>query len=283
MGVIDNAGVDGTVELDRLKTGVLNWSLRGTFTYNRDKIIENDRARQPFPYMERRGYNSLSTYGYVAEKLFTDQKEIDNSADQTPLGGIPRPGDIKYKDLNSDGQINNLDIKRIGNGDLPNWVYGMGFNVNYKSLYFGAFFQGIKGADRVLTGDGIIPFNNSTGPERSNLLTIAGDRWTPENPNPNAFYPRLAYGNGANKNNAQISSWWVKDISFVRLKTLDLGVNLPASWVKRAGFKSAKLYGQGLNLLYWSPFKLWDPELNTSNGASYPNTRNFTLGLQFNL
>lgn len=283
LGIIKNAGFDGTLEANGFKIGAITLSIRGTITYNRDMLLENDAPIQPYPYLDRRGYNILSTYGYVAEKLFSDQKEIDNSADQSPLGGKPRPGDIKYKDLNGDGLINNLDIKRIGNGDVPNWVYGFGVNLNYKNFYLGAFFQGVLGADRLLQGDGIIPFNNSTGPERSNLLTIAEDRWTESTPKPNAFYPRLAYGNGANKNNSVASSWWVKDISFIRLKTLDLGYNLPTSLIRRAGFKSAKIYAQGFNLLYWSSFKLWDPELNTGNGASYPNTRNLSVGIQFNL
>jgi TonB-linked SusC/RagA family outer membrane protein len=283
VGVIDNAGVDGTIEGGTFKLGAFNLDLRATFTYNRDKLIENDAPVQPYAYLERRGFNVLSNYGYVAEGLFQSQREIDNHADQTPLGGRPRPGDIRYKDLNSDGLINNLDIRRIGNGDVPNLVWGGGFNLSYKSFYFGAFFQGISGAERQLGGDGIIPFSNSTGAERSNLFAIAQDRWTEENPNPNAFYPRLAYGNGPNRNNSVASTWWIKDIDFVRLKTLDMGISLPSGWVRKAGFRNAKFYAQGLNLLYWSPFKLWDPELNSSNGSAYPNTRNFTIGLQATL
>jgi TonB-linked SusC/RagA family outer membrane protein len=283
VGVMDNAGVDGTIEGNNLKLGAFNLDLRATFTYNRDKLIDNDAPVQPYPYMERRGVNVLSNFGYVAEGLFQSQREIDNHADQLPLGGKPRPGDIKYKDLNGDGLINNLDQRRIGNGDVPNLVWGGGFNLTYKGFYFGAFFQGISGAVRQLSGDGIIPFSNSTGAERSNLFAIAQDRWTEANPNPNAFYPRLAYGNGPNRNNSVASTWWIKDVDFVRLKTLDLGVSLPSRWVQKAGFRNAKIYGQGLNLLYWSPFKLWDPELNTGNGAAYPNTRNFTIGIQATL
>lgn len=283
LGVINNAGFDATVETTPFYWGETKWDFRGTVTYNRDMIMENDQPVQPYPYMERRGYNALSTYGYTALGLFTDQREIDNAADQSPLGGKPRPGDIRYKDLNSDGLINNLDISRIGNGDVPNWIYGFGFNVEFKRFYLGAFFQGVNGADRLLGGDGIIPFNNSTGPERSNLHTIAESRWTEANPDPNAFYPRLAYGNAANRNNAVASTWWVKDISFLRLKSLAFGYNLPEKWVKKIGFRSAQVYGQGFNLIYWSKFKLWDPELNTSNGAIYPNTRNFSLGIEFTL
>lgn len=282
LGVITNKGIDATLQLNPVKVGPFKLDMRGTFTYNRDKVIENDQAPQPYPWMERRGTNYLSTFGYVATGLFQSQQEIDNAPNQTSVLGAVRVGDIRYQDLNGDGIIDANDRKRIGNGDVPTTIFGAGFNLQYKRFYFGVFFQGVGGADRLLSGDGIIPFNNSTGAERSNLFAAAEDRWTPENPNPNAFYPRLAYGNSANKNNAVASTWWVKDIDFIRLKTADLGYNLPQGMFKKIGVKNARIYMQGINLFYWSSFKLWDPELNTSNGTAYPNTRTITLGLQAN-
>ncbi|KAA8485376.1 TonB-linked SusC/RagA family outer membrane protein [Arcticibacter tournemirensis] len=281
LGVIDNEGFDGTIDLAPFKVGQTAWSFHGTFSYNKDKVIENDDPVQPFPYMERRGNNYLSRYGYIADGLFQSQAEIDAHADQSALGG-QRVGDIRYRDLNGDNIIDAYDQARIGNGDVPNLVYGAGFNVTFKGFYVGAFFQGINGADRLLGGDGIIPFNNSNGGERSNLYSIAEDRWTEDNPVSDPFYPRLAFGNSANRNNAVASSWWVKDIDFIRLKTVDIGYNLPAGSLKNLSVKSARIYFQGVNVLYWSKFKLWDPELNTSNGASYPNTRTFSLGAQVN-
>jgi TonB-linked SusC/RagA family outer membrane protein len=281
LGVITNRGIDATLQLNPTKIGAFTLDVRGTFTYNRDKVIENDQPIQPFPYMESRGTNYLARFGYVATGLFQSQEEINSAPSQSALGAV-RPGDIRYKDLNGDGIIDANDVTRIGNGDVPTTIFGMGFNLQYKQFYIGAFFQGIAGADRLLSGDGIIPFNNSTGAERSNLFSIAEDRWTPENPNPNAFYPRLAYGNSANKNNAVASTWWVKDIDFIRLKTVDLGYNLPKGSLKSVGLKNARIYMQGFNLLYWSSFKLWDPELNTSNGTAYPNVRTITLGVQAN-
>src|SRR5690606_3477974 len=116
-----------------------------------------------------------------------------------------------------------------------------------------------------------IPFNNSIGAERSNLLKIATNRWTEDNPSQNVFYPRLAHGNVENANNSVGSTWWLKSIDFVRLKTIDFGYNLPKGTFSNLGLKNARVYIQGVNLLYWSNFKLWDPELNTGNGASYPN------------
>ncbi len=280
LGEISNKGIDLTIESLPVKIGSTTWDFRGTLTYNRDMILENDSPIQPYPYMETRGVNILSRFGYVALGLFQSQREIDNSPVQTM--GNPRVGDIKYKDLNGDGLINANDRTRIGNGDVPNLVFGGGFNVTWKQFYFGAFFQGISGADRLLSGDGIIPFNNSIGAERSNLLAIATDRWTVENPNPNAFYPRLAHGNVENANNSVASTWWVKDIDFVRLKTIDFGYNLHKSALDKLGMKNARIYIQGVNLFYWSKFKLWDPELNTSNGALYPNTRTISIGVQAN-
>ena len=281
LGQISNKGFDGTLDVAPFAIGHTTWTFRGTFSFNRDKVIQNDQPVQPYPYMEQRGVNYLSDFGYVAEGLFSSQKEIDNAPSQAALGTV-RVGDIRYKDLNGDGKIDANDVTRIGNGDVPNLVYGFGFNVVWKQWNFGSFFQGIHGAQRQLGGDGIFPFSNSTGAERSNLFTEAEDRWTPSNPNPHAFYPRLAYGAAQNSNNDVASSWWEKDIDFLRLKTIDFGYTLPRGTLRSIGMKSARIYVQGVNLFYWSPFKLWDPELDTTNGALYPNTRNITTGVQVN-
>jgi TonB-linked SusC/RagA family outer membrane protein len=281
LGTISNKGFDGTLDLLPFSIGKTSWTARATFSYNRDKVIQNDDPVQPYPYMEHRGVNYLSTFGYVAEGLFTSEKDIANSPSQAALGSV-RVGDIKYKDLNGDGKIDANDVTRIGNGDVPNFTYGFGFNVVWKQWNFGSFFEGIKGAQRQLGGDGIFPFSNSTGAERSNLFTAALDRWTPENPNPHAFYPRLAYGAAENSNNDVPSTWWEKNIDFIRLKTIDLGYTLPRNILKHLAMKNARIYVQGVNLFYWSSFKLWDPELNTTNGTVYPNTRNITTGIQVN-
>ncbi|HMR84134.1 MAG TPA: TonB-dependent receptor [Niabella sp.] len=280
LGRLTNKGVDFTVETTPIAIGNTHWDFRVNLTYNRDLILENDQPVQPWPYMERRGQNVLARYGYVAVGLFEDQNDIQNSPVQKT--GAVRPGDIKYKDLNGDGIIDANDVTRIGNGDVPRIVWGGSFNVSWKRFYIGAFFQGTEGADRMLSGDGLIPFNNSTGAERSNLFAIAQDRWTPENPNQNAFYPRLGWGAVVNQNNAVGSTWWLKDVDFIRLKTFDVGYNLPQNALSRIGFKNARVYVQGVNLFYWSKFKLWDPEINSNNGSSYPNIRTISFGIDAN-
>lgn len=282
LGVIENKGIDMTVESLPLKIGATTWNLRGNLTFNRDKVIENDQPDAVHPWMNRRGTNLNATYGLIALGLFTDEHEIETSADQSALGGRPRPGDIRYKDLNGDGVINSYDEAQIGRGTIPAVTYGFGLNMNWKGFSIGAFFQGAGQVDRYISGDGIIPFANGAAADRSNLFAIAEDRWSVDNPNPNAFYPRLGWG-AANNNNNRASSWWVKDVSYLRLKTAELTYTLPASLLERFSVKNTRIYLQGYNLLTFSKFKLWDPELGTSNGAMYPNVTTVSAGIQMNL
>ncbi|WP_246834083.1 TonB-dependent receptor [Pedobacter sp. G11] len=278
LGVVDNRGFDATLEYN-VKLGQVDVGFRGTFTYNKDKIVEDDRPAQPYPWMNRIGNNVLGRYGYLAEKLFDTQAEIDASATPGSKASI-RPGDIKYTDLNGDGLINDYDKTYIGRGDIPNKVYGFGLNVSYKGFALSTFFQGVHGADIMLGGSGIFPFNGGGG--LSNAYTIATDRWTPSNPSQDVFYPRLAYGEADNTNNTLESSWWVKDVNFLRLKTAQLSYNLPKSLTEKVKIKNAAVYLIGTNLFTFSDWKLWDPELNTggrANGNRYPQTATLSLGL----
>ena len=279
-GVVDAAGFEGQITLKPLQIA-RNMTLGafGTFTYNQNKLINDDEPPFADPYQDRKGQTILSGYGYIAEGLFQTQAEIDNSADQSGLGN-PRPGDIKYKDLNGDGVINQFDQTKINDGDIPKWEFGLGVNYTYGNFYISAFFQANEGSHRELSGIARSPFNSN---DDGNLYAVANDRWTPDNPSANPFYPRLGYGANANLNNSQPSTWWVKDISFIRFKTLDVGYNIRnKKWLGAAGLSNVQIYFDGINLFYWSPFKLWDPELNTGTGNTYPNTKNLSLGIRLN-
>ena len=108
------------------------------------------------------------------------------------------------------------------------------------------------------------------------------DRWSPDDPtNQDVFYPRMYVGSDANTNNVQKSSWWVKDVSFLRLKQLNISYNIPKKLLDRCFLKSASVYLMGTNLLTFSNFKLWDPELNSSNGTAYPNVSSYSVGVKF--
>lgn len=275
LGIVDNKGFDATLEYNT-RIGEVDVAVRGNITYTKDELIEDDRPPQNHPWMEHRGNNVRAIYGYVADGLFRSDDEISKAAVPGDRSQV-KPGDIKYRDLDGDGLINSDDITRIGRGDIPSTVYGFGFNLGYKGFNFGVLFQGASDIERHLGGTGIIPFNGGGGV--TNAYSIATDRWTVDNPDPNAFYPRLAYGEAENKNNTQTSTWWIKDMSFMRLKSAQISYNLPTALLTRVGVRNAAVYLQGINLFTFSKFKLWDPELATDNGSRYPNIRTVSLGM----
>lgn len=295
IGIIENKGFDGTIEYNKRINKDWVIALRGNVTFNKDKWIQGELPEQKYEWMNQYGHNINGVKGYVAEGLFT-QAEIDDMVRWESLSdankaitpkpfasqfGTVKAGDIKYKDLNNDGQIDAYDQTYISRGDVPTTVYGFGFTVGWKDLSVGMMFQGVAGAERVLNGSSVNPFNGGGG--SGNLYSNIGDRWTEENPDQNAFYPRLSYGSETTSsiNNFQKSTWWVRNMNFLRLKTLQLSYNLPKPWVNKVHLKNAAVYVMGTNLFTLSRFKLWDPELNTDNGASYPNTTSYSVGINF--
>lgn len=295
IGIIENKGFDGTIEYNKRINKDWVIALRGNVTFNKDKWIQGELPEQKYEWMNQYGHNINGVKGYVAEGLFT-QTEIDDMARWESLSdankaitpkpfasqfGTVKAGDIKYKDLNNDGQIDAYDQTYISRGDVPTTVYGFGFTIGWKDLSVGMMFQGVAGAERVLNGSSVNPFNGGGG--SGNLYSNIGDRWTEENPDQNAFYPRLSYGSEttSNINNFQKSTWWVRNMNFLRLKTLQISYNLPKPWVNKVHLKNAAVYVMGTNLFTLSRFKLWDPELNTDNGASYPNTTSYSVGINF--
>lgn len=277
MGVVENKGIEFQLEFNQKLGNHVFLTVRGNATYNKDKIIEDDTPSPIYPWLETRGTSVNATWGYIADGLFTSQEEIDNHATQF---GTVQVGDIKYRDLNGDGRIDEDDMTVIGRGDVPRIYYGFGFDLQVHSFSIGAIFQGTAQADRILSGRAIQPFSGQNGLD--NLYSNIGDRWSPDDPtNTNVFYPRLTYNSESNTNNTQTSTWWKKDMSFLRLKQLNINYRLPQRWLDKCFMDDASVYLMGTNLFTISKFKLWDPELNTSNGIKYPNTQSYSIGVKF--
>ncbi|WP_052265885.1 TonB-dependent receptor [Pedobacter kyungheensis] len=287
LGEMNNQGVDANMEYTE-KMGNVSLRLYGNFTYNNNKIVEKDEPRQQYPYQQATGQKLGDNLMYIAEGLFTSTEQIAKSASQ--FGATPKPGDIKYKDVNGDGVINSFDKVYTGKSDVPTILYGAGFTVGYKGVDLSLFFQGIANVTfmangSAVTGDGaqgagIVPFTGM-GQYPSGMLASLEDRWTVDNPRQDAYYPRLGIAN-QNSNNYQPSTWWSKDGSFVRLKQATLGYRISDNLLKKAAIKSVYFYLSGQNLLTFSKFKLWDPELG-ANAAGYPPLRTFALGLKVSL
>lgn len=273
LGITENKGLDASLTYNGAISRDFSLNIQGTFTYNKNKVIEDDLPPWNYPWRERKGQQIGQRFGLIAEGLFTSEEEIESSARQV---GDTRVGDIRYKDLNGDGMIDSNDEAPIGYGATPQLVYGLRAGFRYKQFSLAAFFQGIGNVDILLNGEGFVPFQQ--GGTRGNLLTIIDDRWTEENQNFNAFYPRMTFGD--ENMNYRTSSWWVKNGSFLRLKTVDLNYSLNTGFVERYGLKTATVFFQGFNLLTFSEFKVWDVEMGNGRGTNYPQHKTYSLGLQ---
>ena len=277
LGIVDNSGFEFQLEWNQQVNDLVSFTLRGNASWNRDKIIENDEAPKPYPWMEKRGTNVFSQWGLIADGLFTSEEEIEKHATQF---GQVYIGDIKYRDLNNDKKIDSNDICRIGQGTIPKYNYGFGFDVQIGYFSVSALFQGAADVTTCLSGNSIIPFSSQAGID--NLFDNIEDRWSPDDPtNEDVFYPRLHYGNSNNSNNYRASTWWLRNMDYLRLKQFNIAYNLPENTLKSVGVKGARIYLMGTNLLTFSKFKLWDPEVYSSNGAAYPNVMSCSLGVNF--
>ncbi len=281
VGSVKTKGFDGNFKLDQ-RVGDVALQLRGNFTYSKNEITEADEMVNRYPYLRRTGFRVDQAKGLVALGLFKDYEDIRNSPRQD--FGDQRdvmPGDIKYKDINGDGIINNDDIVPIGATTRPNLIYGMGLSATWKGFDFNLHFQGAGKSHFFIDGFTVYPFVNG---EWGNILEemANANRWIlGVNEDPNAEYPRLSYG--GNANNYRPSTYWLRDGSYLRLKTLEMGYSLPKALTTRLRLEKLRLHIIGQNLLTFSKFKLWDPEMGSSNGMKYPLGKTVTFGLTVNI
>lgn len=263
-----NQGFDSNIEYSQ-KIGNVYVTARGNFTYNRNKLKNNDEPDWEYKYQNRIGKpfgsgGSMQPFGLVALGLFQSQEEIDNSPVQS--FGEYRVGDIKYQDINGDGVINSQDQIAIGYTNLPEIMYGFGATAQWKNWDFNVFFQGAARTSFFLSGSSVKSLFSSGNLERSAVNeNIYNNVWmstnTPEQ-NANVLYPRLSNGSGGAgaSNNTQTSTWWQRNGSFIRLKNMEIGYTLPKSLTSKTFIKSFRFYVSGSNLLTFAPFDMWDPE-----------------------
>lgn len=273
IGKVENKGIEMSVSY---ANSWRDWSLSvmGNYSFNRNKVLEDD-STVAYPWQKTIGNKVDQRFGLIALGLFESPEEIAAAPVQV---GDTRPGDIRYKDINGDGKIDEYDKVPIGWGSVPEIIYGFGFSVGWKSLSLSAMFQGAAHVDAMLSGEGVLPFTQ--GSSRGNLLSNITDRWTEANPRQDVFYPRLSIGNM--NMNYEASTWWLKNTSYLRLKNIELSYTLPDRWMKRIHINNARIFIQGVNLLTFSKFKLWDVELGDGRGAKYPNIGSVSLGINFN-
>lgn len=287
VGKASGKGADISVDYAENLSNGMWFSARGNFTYASSKYLVYEEPQYNESYRSHVGYPLNQTYGYIAERLFVDDAEALNSPKQNfgEYGG----GDIKYTDVNRDGQITDADKVPIGNPTVPQLIYGFGFSMGIKNFDFSAFFQGLGNESFWIDAEATSPFaayrtqteiDNGTlsGRVLNNQLlkAYANSHWSEDNRNVYALWPRLSPE--ISQNNTQTSTWFMRDGSFLRLKTVELGYTLPKSWQKRVRASTFRVYASATNLLNFSKFDLWDVEMG-GNGLGYPLQKVFNLGL----
>ena len=286
-----NQGFDATVEYMHKVNDDLFITARGNFTFNRNKLINNDEPDREYRYQNRIGKpfgsgGSTQPFGLIALGLFESEEEIANSPVQN--FGEYRVGDIKYQDVNGDGIVDEQDAVAIGYTNLPEITYGFGATAQWKGWDFNLFFQGVARTSFFLSGSSIrSPFSTGNMERAAINEDVYGNVWMSTNTaeqNAGVTYPRLSAGSGGagSTNNNRASTWWLRDGSFLRLKSMEIGYSLPQHILQKSFIKSLRFYISGNNLLCFSPFKLWDPEKGTSDGSGYPLNRTFSIGFNAN-
>ncbi|WP_369808835.1 SusC/RagA family TonB-linked outer membrane protein [Parabacteroides sp. Marseille-P3160] len=285
LGVAKAKGLDLSVDIQKVFNK--DWWLSGrlNFTYSKSKYTEyEDIDKTDTPWLSHIGRPVSQQWGFVAERLFVDEEEVANSPVQF---GDYMAGDIKYRDIDGDGKITDEDKVPIGYPTEPEIVYGFGFSTGYKAFDFSCFFQGLGRESFWIDVNATAPFVSYTYDDTEKnsgiiyqnqlLQAYAKEHWSEDNRNIYALWPRLS--GKVIENNAKQSSWFMRDGSFMRLKSLEIGYSLNEQWIKRLYLKNCRLYFSGTNLLTFSNFKMWDPEM-AGNGLAYPTQKVYNIGIQ---
>lgn len=288
VGEAKGHGVDISVDYSHSFNKDLWITARGNFTYATSEYskYEEPDYSQTTPWLSHIGQKISQPRGLIAERLFVDEAEVANSPRQQ--FGEYMAGDIKYKDINQDGIIDNRDMVPIGHPTTPEIIYGFGVSVGYKMFDFNCFFQGSARSSFFIDPSSITPFvqpssaamgSNKKG-NNALMQFIADNHWSEDNQNVYAAWPRLSAT--AISNNNQSSTWWLRDGSFLRLKSAEIGFTIPEHLAKKVHLQNFRVYLSGSNLFQLSSFKLWDTEMG-GNGLGYPVQRVYNIGLQLSL
>ncbi|RIJ48064.1 SusC/RagA family TonB-linked outer membrane protein [Maribellus luteus] len=282
VGSAYSQGFDASIDFNKYFTEDFWITGRANFTYatgKKKEVEEPDYSDTPWLSAVDRSINQ--SWGFIAERLFIDEKDVANSPLQT--FGEYGPGDIKYRDINGDDKITGLDRVPIGYPTAPEIIYGFGISTGYKNLDFSCFFQGSARSSFWIDTYKTAPFINSgeNGKlvNQALLQAYADDYWSENNRNIYALWPRLS--DEIVQNNNQLSTWFMQDGTFLRVKSIEFGYSLPKQVIQKIKLDHLRIYISGTNLFTFSNFKIWDPEMG-GNGLGYPIQKVVNMGIQLN-
>jgi TonB-linked SusC/RagA family outer membrane protein len=290
VGKVNNKGWELALAY-RANTGAFHHTFGFNISDNLNKVIKfgQESVRgSDVSFIIKEGFPISSYYGYKSDGLYQNLDDIKN-APKVPFAYNQQvmPGDVKYIDRNKDGVIDENDRYVFGN-PFPRYTFGFTYNVSWRNFDLTMFWQGVGKRTQFMRGDIVEAFHNN----EDHAMVQHLDRWTPTNPG--ASYPRLTIGS-ADANNFAYSDYWLFDTKYLRLKNLQIGYNLPAALMKRAGMQGVRVYFTSQNLITIMPkrfrelgvdpeFTQFDDKLNMNNynaiaGRNYPNAATFAFGL----
>ena len=280
LGRMRNRGFDGDISYND-QIGNVKFFVRGNFTFARNKVEFQDEIPRPYAYQYRTGQRYGQYYGLVAEGLYNTWAEVNDA--NRPVSSWNnnklQPGDIKYKDVNGDGVIDQNDQVPIGYSNFPEKIFGISFGGSYKGFDISVLFQG--------TGNVSIAYNRRQMMgffENSGAVEYLLNSWSPERYEKGLpiQFPHYSIGADVQKHNYQASTFWIRDASYVRLKNVEIGYSIPKTLLARVGLSATRIYANANNLYTWSSvFRGVDPEQPTgvTNEEPYPLTRTINVGL----
>lgn len=268
LGEVRNSGFELDASFnDRI--GKLSYYVKGNVSFARNKILQKGEEPQTYPWTSAIGRKVNQRFGMIVDGFYNTQEEID--ALPSRFSSNLKLGDLKYRDINGDGVIDSYDVTAIGKTRLPEIMYGFTLGGEWKGIDCQIFFQGAAITDLYVNGYGYWEFTNTGSVMKHHL-----GRWTPENKD-HATYPSLSPT--TSKQNHRLSTFWLKNGNYLRLKNVQIGYTLPSNWMKKAKITSARIYVSGTNLLTFAGFKEYDPESSDGGNTSYPQMRNYSVGL----
>lgn len=277
-GKVRNKGVEMTLRTINLQ-GPLSWETSVTATCNKNEILDLNsetpmyinQIGNSYVTMLKAGYPINVFYGYVTDGIFQNQKEVDMHA--TQVGAAP--GDIRFKDLNNDGVINDEDRTVLGNPN-PNWFFSMSNNLSYRGFELSVFLQGVAG-NKIYNANNI---DNEGMSAAYNQTTAVLNRWTGEGTS--YSMPRAVWGDP--NQNSRVSNRFVENGSYLRLKNITLSYSFPKKWMQKIQIENARLSFSCENVATLTGYSGFDPEVDVNgiDQGRYPISRTFSMGLNFN-
>ncbi len=282
-GSFDNRGFDLKIS-HRNRVGSFNYGITGNLSYAHNRVLSRAQSDNILPWQSTLGYPVNSIWGYKSDGLYQSQEEID--AAPKPVNVTPRVGDIKYVDINGDGQITADDQTYIARGAMPELIYSLQLDGDWKGLDFSIQFQGAALTDKMLMGawtnySGAVDLTPLTVPWYANYdnapLYLVEGSWRPDNTD--AEYPRLSIDKASYTNNAVQSDFWKRNGAYLRLKNVTIGYTFPEKWMRRINVDQLRIYVSGYNLWTLTEFKYIDPESANVITGYYPQQRTVSVGL----